>query len=216
MSSSSATILTGDGSSVDRERPRGRSGCVTTPTTSYPSPISARRGGVAKFAVVFRLMFAGYDDADELGILVFLVVPLAQRLLPFEKTEMIEKKLAMQMVDLVLHADAEEFGAFDLLHRAVDCLGLHDDARCTDDIAVDLGDRQTPFFPGELPLALDDLWIDQRILRALHLDDGDALTAPDLRCRETNAARGVHRLEHVGDELLQLLGHDLDALRFQT
>ena len=51
MFSRSAMSFTGGGSTVDRERPTGRSGCVTTPTTSKPSPISARSGGAANSGV---------------------------------------------------------------------------------------------------------------------------------------------------------------------
>ena len=54
--SASATCFTGDGSSCERLRPRGRSGCVTTPTTSKPSPSRARSGGVAKSGVPQKRM----------------------------------------------------------------------------------------------------------------------------------------------------------------
>ena len=51
MPSASATCFTGDGCNVDRDRPTGLSGCVTTPTTSKPSPMSARKGAVANSGV---------------------------------------------------------------------------------------------------------------------------------------------------------------------
>jgi hypothetical protein len=49
--SSRAIAFIGEGTSVERERPCGLSGCVTTATTSNPSPISARSGGVANSGV---------------------------------------------------------------------------------------------------------------------------------------------------------------------
>ncbi len=51
MFSRSAISFTGGASTFERERPTGRSGCVTTPTTSKPSPISARSAGVANSGV---------------------------------------------------------------------------------------------------------------------------------------------------------------------
>src|SRR5687767_6672270 len=48
MPSAIAISLMGDGTSVERERPRARSGWVMTAPTSNPSPTSARSDGPAK------------------------------------------------------------------------------------------------------------------------------------------------------------------------
>src|SRR2546422_498001 len=50
-SSASAAVLTGVGTTVERERPWGLSGCVTTATTSNPSPSKAWREGTANSGV---------------------------------------------------------------------------------------------------------------------------------------------------------------------
>jgi methionyl-tRNA formyltransferase len=47
----SLRALLGDGVAVERWRPVGRSGRVTTPTTSKPSPSRARSDGTAKSGV---------------------------------------------------------------------------------------------------------------------------------------------------------------------
>ena len=51
MPARSASALTGGGTRVLRERPWGRSGWVTTPTTWYRSPSSARSEGTANCGV---------------------------------------------------------------------------------------------------------------------------------------------------------------------
>src|SRR5258708_39577534 len=51
MPSATATSLTAGAFTEDRVRPTGLSGCVTTPPTSNPSPMSARRGAVANSGV---------------------------------------------------------------------------------------------------------------------------------------------------------------------
>jgi len=45
---------------------------------------------------------------------------------------------------------------------------------------------------------------DERVV--VHVDDGDALGAPDLRSGEADPLGGVHRLEHVVHEAAQLVG----------
>ncbi len=72
-----------------------------------------------------------------------------------------------------------------------------------------------------LPLAKDDLGIDEhqflrRILSLAQVDDGDALGHGNLRRGQPNTLRGIHGLEHVVDEFLQLrveFGYRLAGLR---
>src|SRR5258708_39804804 len=96
MHCATATSLTGGAFTEDRVRPTGLSGCVTTPTTSKPSPMSARRGAVANSGVpqkstrtlqlllrmpVLIPVLGGLEGhaPDEAGILVGRELPLGQR-----------------------------------------------------------------------------------------------------------------------------------------
>src|SRR5207253_7520140 len=54
--------------------------------------------------------------------------------------------------------------------------------------------------------------VDEGELRPLDIDDCQPFAAANLGCGEPDSFRGVHRLEHVGDELLQLVGDLGDAL----
>src|SRR3982750_2959514 len=125
MPSASATCFTGDDSSLDRDRPTGLSGWVTTPTTSNPSPSRARRGAVANSGVpqkstrtlelLLRMLVLAQlvrrlerDPPDIAGILVLLELPLRERGGSLQHAEIVEEELSIEMVDLVLEASREE------------------------------------------------------------------------------------------------------------
>src|ERR1035437_899991 len=230
IDSASAMVFTGEGSSVDLERPRGLSGRVTTATTSCPSPTSASRGGVANsgvpkktmricsllpsvvcrlpssklFVVVrFVFVFARDDDPDQARILRFLVFPFGEQFLPLEEAQVIDEQLAVQVVDLVLKAHAQQLSTHNLERLALAIERLDHDARRARDVAVQLGDREAAFFPLDGPRALDDLRIDEHEPLAVHVHHREPLRAAHLRGGEAHAVRGGHRFEHVVDELLQ-------------
>ena len=120
--SSSAICLTGGASSFERERPTGLSGCVTTPTTSKPSPISARSGGTANSGVPQKSTRTQSSSSgcscdrdgsvsslsNEARILVLLLRPLRQRRASLENAQVVDEQLAVQMIDLVLQAAREQ------------------------------------------------------------------------------------------------------------
>ena len=76
-SSSIATRLMAGGTMVDRVRPRGLSVCVTTATTSNPSPMSARSEGAAKSGVPKKAIFMTRTSSRERLLRCSLFVPSA-------------------------------------------------------------------------------------------------------------------------------------------
>src|SRR5829696_6241157 len=144
MPSSRATRFTAGSSSDERERPTGLSGCVTTATTSNPSPSSARSGAVANsgvpqkstrtlqllFGVLVPLALLGRLErraADEAGIFVLLELPLRERRGALQDAQVVEEQLAVEMIDLVLQASREQVGRLDLVVVSLEIHRAHDD-----------------------------------------------------------------------------------------
>src|SRR5437763_2241368 len=178
MASATATSFTADALSVERERPPGLSGCVTTAATSNPSPSSARSGAVANSGVpqkstrtsellvrvfVPRALLGCLEcgAADEARILVLLQLPLREGRGAFEHAQVVEEQPAVEMVDLVLEAACEQLGRFDLILVALEVRRAHDDVLGALDVGVDVGDRETALFSFLLRAApLHDLGVD--------------------------------------------------------
>src|SRR5687767_14681033 len=219
--SATATVFTADARTAERERPTGLSGCVTTATTSNPSPISARSGAVANsgvpqkstrtlelllrmtvpLAVLRRLERRA---ADEAGILVLLQLPLRERRGALQDAQVVEEQLAVEVVDLVLQAAREQLGRLDLVRVAVEVHRAHDDVLWPLDVRIDVGDREAAFLRLGLARRLEDLGIDDDERLSLDVDHREALGTADLRRRQPDPARVVHRLEHVGHERAQV------------
>src|SRR6266571_1209853 len=188
-SSDSAATFTGGGISVARERPCGASGCVTTATTSNPSPTSARSEGTANSGVPKNATRI-YSSPAGSGVtsLRYPVCPL-RAFFHFESSRL-------------------RFGARTaalLIER------LDDDVQGTRDVAEDVGDRQAPLFGGLVLFPpLDDDRIDEhegrRILFA-DVDDGYAAGDADLIGGEPDALRGAHRFEQIVDKLAHRVIH---------
>src|SRR5688572_21044290 len=213
-----AISLIGDGTSVERERPRGRSGCVTTAQTSNPSPTSARSDGAAKadvpqkrtrtlqllVAVVVLRDFQRRDAARQRLVAGAQLLPLLERRAPLEQPEIVDEQLAVQVIDLVLEAARQQLGRVELDRFPLAVLRLDDDAHRALDVGVDVGNRQATLFAPLRSLAMHDLRIDDDVSRAIDVHDRDALRAPHLRRGEPDSLGGVHRLEHVVHELLKV------------
>ena len=133
---------------------------------------------------------------------------------------MVDKENALQMVHLVLETDGEEAVQLFLMRLAL----LVEPAGANTVRAVDLG---VLIGNGKAALAIglervgrpDDLRIDEDagianglaalLLRFLQVDDEDALRHADLDGGEADAGRGIHGVEHIGDELAQIVVHGL-------
>ena len=68
------------------------------------------------------------------------------------------------------------------------------------------GIERQPSSARSFPSSATIFGIDQDDGIVVDVDDGDALDPPDLRRGEPDPLRGVHRLEHVVDELAQVVG----------
>jgi hypothetical protein len=107
------------------------------------------------------------------------------------------------VVDLVLEGLGKQVGGLDpdFFAGGVTSLGGHRDRAL--DVAVVAGDAEARL--GDRPLAslLDDLRIDQtQVFLLRHADHDDPDRHADLVGCQANAGRGVHRLAHALDQLL--------------
>src|SRR5688572_3732538 len=212
-SSSSATTFTGGGTVVLRCRPCGLSGCVTTATTSQPSPNNARSGGVANSGVpqkrtrmslglaprrpVSRDRRRSGQDASLPGVFLLEVFPPRHDAAPLEEAQVIDEQLAMQVVDFVLERARQQFIRFALEGLSLEVGGAHGDPRRAIHIAVNVGNRKASLFGAFATRFGDDFGIDEDDGIVVHVHDGDALETSDLWRGEADPLRGAHGLEHV-------------------
>src|SRR5688572_20778617 len=224
-SSSCATTFTGGGTVVLRCRPCGRSGCVTTPTTSTPSPNSARSGGVAKSGVpqkrtrmsplLASVIPVGGDrsrrqHATLARVLLLQVFPARHHPAPLEETEVVDEQLPVQVIDLVLEGACQEIGRLALEQVALEVRRAHRDPCGAVDIPVNVRNRQAAFLGAFLPRFGNDLGVDEDDGIVVDVDDRDTLEASDLWCGEADSLGRAHRVEHVLDKLPQVLGDHAD------
>src|SRR5258705_3091993 len=225
MVSATATCFTCDACILERERPTGLSGCVTAAATSKPSPSSARSGAVANSGVpqkstrtsellvrvlvppaLFRRLERG--AADEARILVLLQLPLRERGGAFEDAQVVEEQPAVEVVDLVLETAREQLRRLDLVLLPLEIHRADDDVLRSLDVRVDVGNREAALLRLVLRGAsVDDRGIDHDERLSVDLDHGESLGPPDLRGREADPTRVVHRLEHVRDEAADFVRH---------
>jgi hypothetical protein len=142
---------------------------------------------------------------------------LADDEVAFEAAETIDEEDAVEMIDLVLHRAGKELFSFNLEPLAFDVLRTYLDPGGALYLLANLGEAETALLFDLLTLTLDDLGVDEhdllfRVLLEADVDDSEALRDTDLRCGKADALRGVHRLEHLIDEPLQLRVEDSDRL----
>src|SRR5690606_27880339 len=155
--SSGVTALTGGGWSV-RPGPAGRSGCVTTPTTSCPSPIRARSDGIAKSGVPQNSTLT----IAPRGSLSLQLLPPVQQHLSLERADPIDEEDSVKVVDLVLERSGEEPRGLDPPRLPVPVQPLHHHRRRPLDDFPQARDAQAPLLaPIQLLARLHDLGIDE-------------------------------------------------------
>src|ERR1043166_511659 len=203
----SATCLTGGAISVERERPCGWSGWVTTATTRAPAASRASRLGTAKSGgpkktMRIRSLGAGGLRPQGLGhrfAAVFL--PEARReQLAFQSAEVVEEEDAVEVVDLVLDRAGEQSARLPAVAQPVAAGRLEDDSLGALHFAVEIGNREAALLGAGAPLGRDDLGVHHGQPLALDPHHRDPLRDPDLVGREADALRGVHGLEEIVDE----------------
>src|SRR5260370_14962190 len=196
--SARAASFTGDATALERDRPCGWSGRVTAATTSKPSPSRAAREGTANSGVPQKttrtLELARRLRRDLLqiaGLPLPGLLPLGEQQPALDGAQVVEKQHAVQVVDLVLHGAALEAADSGAVRAALAVQRLEREGEGAFHVAVQVGDRQPPFF-GRLPLVTqrDDAGIDQhqrgRVV-ATHIDDRDAARDAHLVRREPHA-----------------------------
>src|SRR5882724_307392 len=126
-----------------------------------------------------------------------------------QHAEMLEKKNAVEMIDLMAEGAGEKIFAANFVGFAFGVLGFYGDKLRTDDVAAEAGNREAALFFADFSLGVNDFGIGQDdlgfgIFSAGDVDHGEAKTQADLRRGEAHALRSVHGSEHVFDELLHL------------
>ena len=126
-----------------------------------------------------------------------------------DAAQTIDEQRAVEMIHLVLKRPRQQAGAFDLDAARRGDRALDDRARRPHDGGVESRHAQAALFFELHALALDELGIDdddraRRVAAEREIDDEDPQRDADLRRRQPDARRGIHRLDHVVDEAIDL------------
>ena len=121
---------------------------------------------------------------------------------------MVDVEHAVEVIGLVAHGPGHEAFAPHLALLAVAIEVSQLDALRPRDALGEIRNREAAFVVRLLPFGFDDLRIDADVQLAGSLADGEVdhhqpLRDADLVRGEPDARRGIHRLDHVVDELLQ-------------
>ena len=119
------------------------------------------------------------------------------------------------MIHLVLEGAREQAGPVVPELTTLPIERPDDRPRRSDDGRVETGNAQASFFFELHSLALDELRVDhhhqaRRIAPDRSIDDEQPKRHADLRRREADARRGVHRFDHVVDQLVDVVGDLFD------
>src|SRR5580698_4864898 len=198
-------------------RPRGRSGCVTTPSTlNSLCASSSRRLGRANAGVPQKTILSGGTRVLPLAGF-FQLANFTLDEVALEHTQVRDEQDAVQVIDLVAESTGEQAfaAAFELGARRV--LRADGDVLRTFDVAAKTGERKAAFFFALLAFGINNFGIGEDHLRLGNFSIGDVnhrepQAHANLRRCEPHAIRGVHGLEHVRDEFLDVLVEFFDAL----
>src|ERR1700751_1710068 len=202
-------------------RPRGRSGCVTTAATwKYESASKARREGTAKAGVPQNTSFSGTGALPLACFFHFANFALDH--VALQHSEMHDEKRPIQMIDLVAERAGEQSFAAHFEFSAGSVLRAHRDVLWPRHVASESRKRETAFLFALFALGVNDFRIgtDELGFGVFSIRDinyCDPQSNSDLRRREAPTRCCVHGLEHVRDELLDLVVEFFDSLcrRFQ-
>src|ERR1019366_5616761 len=131
-------------------------------------------------------------------------VPLRHCRSTLENAQVVDEQLAVEMVDLVLHAAREQLGSFNFYFASALVEGTNDNTARASDIAENFRYREASFLASSRSLLLDDLRIDECEFLSLHVHDCDSLGPSDLRRGKADTLGRIHGVEHFGDELSNL------------
>jgi hypothetical protein len=165
------------------------------------------------------------------------LLQLLNRHLTLEAAEPVDEQDTFEVIHLMLQANRHHAVERFFVHRAIQILPARTDPGGALDVSVNLGDREAALVIRQmLSRRIEDLRIDEdprltlgglvrvmviamcgadfrlrvRVI-GLKIDHQHAKRYADLDRRETDAGRVVHRLEHIGDERLELVIECLDG-----
>src|SRR5271170_2147559 len=198
-------------------RPRGRSGCVTTASILNSGRASnSRNVGRANAGVPQKIIFRGGTKVLPLAGF-FQLADFAFDEVALEHAEVGDEEHAVEVIDFVAEGAGEQAFAAAFELGAGGVLRADGDVLRAFDVAAKTGERETAFFLALLAFGVNNLGIGEDHFRFGNFAVGDvnygeAQADTDLRRGETDAVRGVHGFEHVGDELLEVLVEFFHAL----
>ena len=187
-------------------RPRGRSGCVTTPTTACAEARSASSVGTANCGVPKKTTFS----PSALTICRPSQLPdLADDQIALDAAQPIDEQRAVEVIHLVLERARQQSVPSICCGWPSRSSPFDDGAQRPDDRGVEAGTLRQPSSSSCMPSRSTNSGIDHhdqpaRIAPERDVDDEDAQRHADLRRRQADARRGVHRLDHVVDQALDL------------
>ncbi len=151
------------------------------------------------------LPFSGFDQ----------LANLAPDEIALQGADVADVELAIEMVGFVLKGPGQEFFASLFEDISFRVLGADGDGFRTRYVFAEVGDAEAAFALGMFAGGVDDFRVDEDqlgvgIFFEGDVDHGDAPGDADLRSGEADAVRGVHRLEHIVEQGLQLCIEDGD------
>src|SRR4051812_15299626 len=193
----SADSLTGDRASC-WPRPLGRSGWVYTAATSWPALTIRSSVGTANCGVPMKTTrIAALAPLSE-----FLhLADLAANEIALQGAHVVDIQGAVEVIRLVLEGSGQQTVCGQLEPLAFGVLRTNCRLVRPGDLLAKPWDGEAPFLAGLRSFAADNLGIDhdepgRGVFARRGVDDGDAPADADLRRGESDALRGVHRLEH--------------------
>src|SRR5215469_3881264 len=184
-----------------RPRPRGRSGCVTTPSI-WKSGWRTRcsREGTAKAGVPQKTMRSATASLPFAGFFHFPDFSFDQ--IAFEQAEVGDEKNTIQMVDFVAESAREQPFTAHFKFFPGRVLRAHRHKLRTQDMPAESGQREAAFLFALLAFCMhyfriraDNLRL--RVFPHAHINHSQALADSDLRRGQSHSVCGVHRLEHI-------------------
>src|SRR6185437_3396677 len=151
--------------------------------------------------------------------LLAVLLQLLADALTLEIGKVVDEELAVEVIHLVLDADGENLLAVPLEEVAVAVLGTDTDPRGALHLLEIAGNGKAALLRGDLALPGQNLRVDedQRIVvLGRDIDHQQALVHVDLRRGKANAGRGIHGLQHVIDDPVEVGIEPGDRLRPRT
>src|SRR5713226_1007858 len=223
MFAASAASLTGE-KEISPPRPRGRSGCVITPTISRSD--CARRCfsvGTANEGVPQKTIRITNSPRPPGGRLRHLPLALFPELLDFppdqvalQHAEVLQKQNSVQVIDFVAERTRQQVFAANFKGLALGVLRFDGYKLRPHHISAKARNREAAFLLANFAFRVNHLWIRQHNFRFGIFPAGDVhnrepQAQSDLWRRQSYSLGGVHRSEHILGELLQFRVEFIDG-----